>query len=65
MPTWTDYPPVDIEPLEEQVDAEEEEDDDDDEDGPYWKLPCNLWFFNVSDLSGNLFVANSDAVLFK
>ena len=56
---------MDIEPLEEQVDAEEEEDDDDDEDGPYWKLPCNLWFFNVSDLSGNLFVANSDAVLFK
>ncbi|KAF6828452.1 glucan 1,3-beta-glucosidase [Colletotrichum musicola] len=45
LPTWTDYPPGQVETVEEGV-----EEDDDDDDGIGFLTPCNLWFFNVSSL---------------
>jgi hypothetical protein len=42
LPTWTDYPPGQIETVEEDVE------DEDDDDGVGFLTPCNLWFFNVS-----------------
>ncbi|KAF9872609.1 putative glucan 1, 3-beta-glucosidase [Colletotrichum karsti] len=42
LPTWTEYPPGQIETVEEDV-----EEDDDDDDGIGFLTPCNLWFFNI------------------